>query len=128
MSCKSCKNGDTKLSVFQKNPNNKKREVEPTAKDFGFQIFNYAIRVILFVICLLATPLIMVFVVYILFKTVVLNKGDINITPLLLEIAKGLGIGKKKNVEDEYPEDYEDLDVNNPDEYESAERIDKIEL
>jgi len=127
MSCKSCKNDDTKLSVFQKNPDNKKREVEPTTKDFGFKIFNYGIRVILFAICLLITPLIMAFVIYVLFKTVVLNKGEINIMPSLLQIAKGLGIGKKK-VEEEHPEDYEDLDFDNPDEYESAERIDKIVL
>ena len=126
MACKSCKKDENKLSLFQ-NPKNSKREVEPTKKDFGFQLFNYAIRIILFAITLLMTPFIMLFVVYMLFKTIVLNNGQIDLYPSLLAIAKGLGIGKKK-VEEEHPEDYEDLDLDNPDEYEIAERVDKIEL
>ena len=126
MACKSCKNDENKLSLF-KNPNNKKREVEPTKKDFGFQIFNSIIRLVMFGITLLITPFIMLFVVYMLFKTIVLNNGEVDLYPSLLHFAKGLGIGKKK-VEEEHPEDYEDLDINNPDDYEVAERIDKIDL
>ena len=126
MGCKSCKNGEEKLTLFQ-NPDSTKREVEPTKEDFGFQLFNYAIRIILFAITLLITPLLMLFVVYMLFKTIVLNNGQIDLYPSLLVFAKGLGIGKKK-VEEEYPEDYEDLDLDNPDDYELAERVDKIEL
>jgi len=125
MSCKSCKNKDEgdNLNVFKR----KKRETEPTPKDFGFQLFNVSVRLLLFVISLAATPLIMVFVVYLLFKTVMLNNGEIDLMPTLLKMAKGFGIGRKK-VEEEHPEDYEDLDVNNPDEYEIAERVDKIEI
>ena len=42
----------------------------------------------------------MLFVVYMLFKTIVLNNGQIDLYPSLLVFAKGLGIGKKK-VEEE---------------------------
>ena len=127
MSCKSCKNKDEEsvLSVFNRNPN--KKETEPTPKDFGFQLFNVSVRLLLFAISLAATPLIMVFVVYLLFKTLMLNNGQVDLMPTLLQMAKGFGIGRRK-VEEENPEDYEDLDINNPDEYEIDERVDKIEL
>ena len=125
MGCKSCKDKEEKLSVFQKTKN--KKETEPTVNDFGFQLFNHSIRILLFVVGLAATPLIMVFVVYLLFKTIILNNGDVNLMPTLLHLAKGLGIGKKKT-EEEHPEDYEDLDSDNPDDYEVAERVDKVVL
>jgi len=67
----------------------------------------------------------MLFVVYLMFKTIILNNGEINLTPTLLSVAKTLGIGKKK-VEEEHPEDYEDLDSNKPDEYEIYEKVDKV--
>jgi len=124
MSCESCKNKDKNtLSVFHKN--GEKVETEPKTTDVGFQIFNYSIRILIFAISLLATPLIMLFVVYLMFKTIILNNGEINLTPTLLSVAKTLGIGKKK-VEEEHPEDYEDLDSNKPDEYEIYEKVDKV--
>jgi len=131
MSCNNCKSKDNDgveenlLSVFKRNPN--KRETEPTTKDFGFQLFNISVRLLIFAISLLATPLIMVFVVYLLFKTIMLNNGQIDLMPVLLKAAKGFGIGKKK-VEEEHPEDYEDLNSGNPEEYEIDERVDKVEL
>ena len=130
MSCKSCKNKEEGiqeglLSVFKKNGPTVEREVKET--DIGFQIFNVAIRVLLFAIGLATTPLIMVFVVYLLFKTIILNDGEINLMPTLIHIAKQIGIGRKKT-EEENPEDYEDLDSENPEEYDIAERVDKIEL
>jgi len=131
MGCKSCKNKkdglaeEALLSVFKKN--GKKRETEPTKSDFGFQLFNVVMRVILFAIGLLTTPLIMLFVVYLLFKTIMLNRGDVDLMPTLLDFAKSIGIGKKK-VEEEHPDDYEDLDSDNPDAYDIAERVDKVKL
>jgi len=124
MSCESCKNKNNNvLSVFQKN--GPKVETEPKTSDFGFRLFNISIRILIFAISLLATPLIMLFVIYLMFKTIMFNNGEVNLTPTLLGVAKTLGIGKKK-VEEEHPEDYEDLDSDNPDEYEINEKVDKV--
>lgn len=126
MGCQSCKNkGNEILSVFKNPKNNENVEVEP--KGVVFQIFNFLIRLFIFAISICLTPVIMLFVVYMLFKTVMLNSGEVNLTPTLLKVAKGIGIGKKR-VEDEYPEDYEDLKSNNPEEYELDEQIDKVLL
>lgn len=124
MACKSCKNkqGASELLDSLKQSNG-----EPKPKDFGFVLFNISVRIILFAISLALVPIILVFVVYLLFKTIILNRGDINLMPPLLALAKKIGIGKKR-VEEEYPEDYEDLDSDNPDEYELVEKVDKIEL
>jgi hypothetical protein len=131
MACKSCKNKDSAieeglLSVFKKEGGVTPRE-DPKEGDVGFQLFNISVRVLLFAITLLTTPLIMLFVVYMLFKTIILNKGQVDLMPSLLTFAKSIGLGKKK-VEEENPEDYEDLDSDNPDKYDIAERVDKIEL
>lgn len=126
MGCQSCKNkGDEALNVFKNPKNNENVEVEP--KSVVFQIFNVLIRLIIFAISICLTPVIILFVVYMLFKTVMLNDGEVNLTPTLLKLAKGIGIGKKK-VEDEHPEDYEDLESDNPEEYELDEQIDKVLL
>lgn len=124
MGCDSCKNknGAEDLNVYIKGDGTKGAK-----QDIGFMIFNVLIRTLMFGISLLATPIIMLFVVYLLFKTIMLNKGDINLMPSLLAIGKGMGIGKKKT-EDEHPDDYEDLDSNNPDEYELDEKVDTVEL
>jgi hypothetical protein len=127
MGCDSCKNkaaGDS-LKVFI-NGDKSTREARP--KDIGFQIFNITIRLFMFGVGLLLTPAILLFVVYLLFKTIVLNKGQVNLMPPLLKLASGLGIGRKKSKEEEHPEDYEDLDPDNPDDYELDEKVDKIEL
>ena len=124
MACKSCKNkqGASELLNSLKQGNE-----EPKPKDFGFVLFNISIRIVLFAISLALVPLILVFVVYLIFKTIILNRGDINLLPSLLALAKKFGIAKKR-VEEEYPEDYEDLNSDNPDEYELVEKVDKIEL
>jgi len=82
----------------------------------------------MFGVGLLLTPAIMIFVVWLLFKTVVLNRGSVNLMPSLLNLASGLGIGRKKTTEEEHPDDYEDLNPDNPDDYELDEKVDKIEL
>lgn len=129
MSCKSCKSKENVeeglLNVFKRDTRTPREE--PKESDFVFQLFNITVRVLLFGITLLFTPLIMIFVVYMLFKTIILNTGQVNLMPSLLTFAKSIGIGKKR-VEEEYPEDYEDLDSDNPDEYDIAERVDKIEI
>jgi len=125
MGCQSCKNkkaGDS-LKVFI---NNDSKEAKP--KDIGFQIFNIIVRLFMFGVGLLLTPAIMIFVVWLLFKTVVLNRGSVNLMPSLLNLASGLGIGRKKTTEEEHPDDYEDLNPDNPDDYELDEKVDKIEL
>jgi len=130
MSCKSCKNKEEGieeglLSVFRKDGGTPREEAKET--EVKFQLFNIAIRVIIFAVTLLTTPLIMLFVVYMLFRTIILNKGQIDLMPSLISIATTIGLGKKK-VEEEYPDDYEDLDSDNPDDYEVAERVDKVEV
>ena len=126
MGCQSCKDkqGTSEiLNVFKNNKNNS----EPTPKDFGFVLFNGVIRLALFAISLLMVPLILLLVVYLLFKTIILNNGEVNLMPPLLALAKKIGIGKKQ-IEEEYPDDYEDLESDNPDDYELEERVDKIVL
>jgi hypothetical protein len=127
MACKSCKDkqGASELLNVFKQDNTKERE--PSPKEFGFILFNLSIRTILFLISLALVPVILVFVVYLLFKTIILNRGDVNLMPPLLALAKKIGIGKKR-VEEEHPEDYEDLDSNNPEDYELVEKVDKVEL
>jgi len=127
MACQSCKNkqGASELLNVFKQDNTKERE--PSPKEFGFILFNLSIRTILFLISLALVPVILVFVVYLLFKTIILNRGDVNLMPPLLALAKKIGIGKKR-VEEEHPEDYEDLDSNNPEDYELVEKVDKVEL
>lgn len=125
MGCNSCKNkgGVDDLNVFI----NDKGERESTPKDFGFRVFNVLIRIVLFVISLIIVPVIILLVIYLLFKTIILNNGTVDLMPAFLKLAKSIGIGKKR-VEEEHPEDYEDLDPDNPDEYELDERVDKIKL
>lgn len=128
MACKSCKDkqgASELLNVFKQGNSTEQRE--PSPKDFGFVLFNVSIRTILFVISLVLVPVIILFVIYLLFKTIILNRGDVNLMPPLLALAKKMGIGKKR-VEEEYPEDYEDLESDNPDEYELVEKVDKVEL
>jgi len=126
MACQSCKDkqGTSEiLNVFKNNKNNS----EPTTRDFGFVLFNGIVRLVLFAISLLMIPLILLLVVYLLFKTIILNNGEVNLMPPLLELAKKIGIGKKQ-IEEEHPEDYQDLESDNPDDYELEERVDKIVL
>lgn len=129
MGCDSCKNkaASESLNLFIKNGTKDTRVTETKQTDIGFQIFNILIRLFLFAIGLLLLPIIMFFVVYMLFKTIIMNKGEINLMPALLKLANGIGIGRKRNV-DEHPEDYEDLDSENPDEYELDEKVDRVEL
>ncbi len=124
MACNSCKNkqGTSELLNSLKQGNE-----EQKPRDFGFILFDISIRIILFFISLTLIPIILVFVVYLLFKTIILNRGDVNLMPPLLALANKIGIGKKR-VEEEYPEDYEDLNSDNPDEYELVERVDKVEI
>jgi hypothetical protein len=120
MGCKSCK--DKNLDVLTKGDG---RE-DPVSKDIGFIIFNILIRIVMFVISLAATPIIMLFVIWMLFKTVILNKGELNLMPSLLIIGKKLGIGKKKRKA--YKDDSEDINYDKPEDYELNEKVDKIKL
>jgi hypothetical protein len=127
MGCKSCKDksGASELLDAFKQNNSDGNELKP--KSFVFAFFNISIRTILFVISLCLTPIIILFVIYLLFKTIILNNGAVDLMPPLLILAKKIGINKEK-IEDKYPDDYEDLDYNNPDNYELDENIEKINL
>lgn len=127
MGCKSCKDKGKleSLNVFKKNKSTDKLPAKE--EDIIYKIFNVVVRLIIFLIGVTVTPVILLFIIYLLFKIIVLNNGQVNLTPALLNIATSLGLGKKR-VEDEHPEDYEDLDVNNPEDYELAEKVDKIVL
>jgi hypothetical protein len=130
MGCESCKNkgASDSLNLFIKNKNKTTKVVETKQTDIGFRIFNILIRLFLFGISLALVPIILLFVVYLLFKTIILNKGEINLMPALLKLANGIGIGRKKRNVDENPDDYEDLDTENPDDYEFDEKVDRVEL
>lgn len=125
MGCNSCKDKDNldKLAVFKNadSPRNKKR------KSTGFLIFEYSMKIAMFSITMLISPLILLFVWYLLFKTIILNNGKVNIMPFLILVGGKLGIGREE-IDYENDDDYEDLDVNNPDDYVLVEPIDEIKL
>jgi len=127
MGCESCKDKGKleSLNIFRKNKSTDKLPSEK--EDPAYKIFNVVIRAILFLASLITIPFILLFVVYLLFKIIILNNGQVNLTPSLLKIATVLRLGRNK-VEDENPEDYEDLDVDKPEDYELDEKVDKIVL
>lgn len=124
MSCKSCKNKQGSTKIVDELKNNGSNEETP--KDFGFLIFNVTIRIILFAITLVTVPIIMLLVIYLLFKTIVLNRGSINLMPSLLALSKKMGIGRKDSKEENF-DDSEDSNTTSED-YEIVEKVDKIVL
>lgn len=124
MGCKSCKDKQGSSKILDGLKNNSINEEKP--KDIGFLIFNVTIRVILFVITLVTVPIIMLLVIYLLFKTIVLNRGSVNLMPPLLALAKKMGIGRKQSKEENF-DDSEDLNGTSED-YEIVEKVDKIVL
>lgn len=121
MGCQSCKKKKGELYV-----NNDAMVTE--SNDIGFKAFNIVLRIIMLGIGLSLSPLILVFIWYMLFKIIILDDGDVNLMPSMVLLGKKLGIGRPKKSEEKYPDDYEDLDSNNPDDYEIDEKIDKVEL
>lgn len=124
MGCKSCKDKQGSAKILDTLKNTDTGENKP--KDVGFLIFNVLIRLILFGVTLITVPIILLLVVYLLFKTIVLNRGGVNLMPPLLALAKKLGIGKK-NSKEESVDDSEDLNTTSED-YEIVEKVDKIVL
>jgi len=125
MGCQSCKekSNTENLSVYKNEnlPRNKE------SKGVGFTIFEYSVKILIFSIVMLISPIIILFVWYLLFKTIILDKGNVSLMPFLLSVGKKLKIGIPQiNYEDD--DDYEDLDVNNPDDYVLDEPVDEIRL
>jgi hypothetical protein len=121
MSCQSCKEKNKSLNSLVKGDGSE----DPITKNVVFIIFNILIRLLLFAITLVFTPIIMAFVVWMLFKTIILNKGEVNVMPSLVMVGKNLGIGKRKS---NNHDDREDVDTSKPEDYELDERVDKIKL
>jgi hypothetical protein len=102
MGC-NCKNNDNQYSVG-------------SDINLSKRILNYSLRTIMFSLSLLTLPIILIFSVWLLFRTLVLNK-DVNIYEMLKFMAKTF---KNKNNEDDYDDDiyddedeYELMDVEN---------------
>ena len=70
----------------------------------GPMIITYALKIVGFLILIAALPIINLFIIWFMFKTLVLNK-EVNMKPLLLAIGSKF---KEKN-EDEEVEDYDSL-------------------
>lgn len=121
MSCQSCKEKSKNLNSLVKGDGSE----DPITKNVAFIIFNVLIRIILFAISLATTPVILLFIVWMLFKTIMLNKGDLNIMPSLVMVGKQMGIGKRKSKKSK---DSEDIDTSKPENYEFDERVDKVKL
>ena len=121
MSCKSCKDKNKNLDSLVKGDGSE----DPITKNIVFMIFNILIRIIMFGISLITTPIIMLFVVWMLFKTIMLNKGEINVMPSLVMVGKKMGIGKNKSKKSD---DHEDVDTSKPEDYELSEKVEKIKL
>lgn len=94
MSC-NCK-GDKKTDDFLKD------ESIPS-ESIGQKILKYFFKTLAFVFMLALLPIIVLFIIWFMFKMLVLNK-DINIKPLLLAIGK-----KFQQTEEDYEDDYETL-------------------
>tara|TARA_R110000787_G_scaffold261853_1_gene367193 strand:+ start:210 stop:578 length:369 start_codon:yes stop_codon:yes gene_type:complete len=121
MGCQSCKEKNKSLDSLVKGNGSE----DPITKNIVFIIFNILIRILLFAITLIFTPIIMAFVVWMLFKTIMLNKGEVNVMPSLVMVGKSLGIGKSKIKSNM---DGEDIDTSKPEDYEFDEIVDKIKL
>jgi len=124
MGCNSCKDKSNNLSVFKNADLPRNNQSEKTT---GFLILEYSVKILLFLVTMMISPLILLFVWYLLFKTIVLNRGEVNMMPFLTASATKLGIGRPEKDYDS-DDDYEDLDVNNPDDYELVEVIDEIRI
>ena len=123
MGCNSCKDNKSaeNLAVY----NNADKLDSNENRGPVFALFAFTIKLFLYFVTMLISPLILLFIWYILFKTIILNKDQINMMPFLISVGSKLGIGRKK-IDYDNDDDYEDLDVNNPDEYELAEMVDEI--
>jgi len=133
MGCRTCKNKDgidtnesEILKVFKRKSGKTEREII-TGTETKFKIFNFIIRFIIFLVSLITVPIIILFIIYLLFKTILLNNGEVNLKPTLVVLANKIGLGNKK-IEEKYPEDYDDLESDKLDDYHIAERVDKIKL
>lgn len=123
MGCNSCKDNKSaeNLAIYKNADNLDSNE----SRGPVFALFGFTIKLFLYFVTMLISPLILLFIWYILFKTIILNKGQINMMPFLISVGSKLGIGRKK-IDYDNDDDYEDLDINNPDEYELAEMVDEI--
>jgi hypothetical protein len=75
----------------------------PSNEKLGQKIVTYTLKSLMFLLLLLALPIINLFIIWFMFKTLVLNK-DINMKPLLLAIGQ-----KFKEKDDEE----DDIDFDN---------------
>ena len=103
MGC-NCKNSKTESNVNFETKNKKK-------------IFNTISNIIIFlIIYTLTIPIFIILIGYILFKTIVLNNNEINITSLLLKFGK-----KAFENDDEEEDDDDDDELHENDNYELTE-------
>lgn len=91
MSC-NCKNGNKMDDLLQKSSKSEKK----------INIGKYVLKTFVFLIALAATPLIMLAIIWIMFKMLVLNQ-NIEFKPLLM------AIGNKFKREEKDEEDYDEI-------------------
>jgi hypothetical protein len=96
MSGCNCKTGGNKDALT----NNASQSNE----NLGQKIVTYALKSFAFILLLVALPIINLFIIWFMFKTLVLNK-DINMKPLLLAIGQKF----KEKEEDDEDIDYDNL-------------------
>ena len=112
MSCckdKKSKNEIGDLELF-KNPNIN------NDKDWFYKSLNFGIRIIIFLLALsLVVPTVIPFTVYMLFKTIILENGNIDIKPAMITLGKWMGLGN--NSKDD------EIDVTRPEEYQLVDEI-----
>jgi hypothetical protein len=94
MSC-NCKKGNKIDDMLQKDSNGEKK----------INIGKYVLKSFVFLVALAATPIIMLFIIWIMFKMLVLNQ-NIDFKPLLMAIGN-----KFKREEKEYDDDNDDITI-----------------
>lgn len=105
MSC--CKGGTTVLP---------KENTNQTEINSGNTLKNYVVKILIFLVMLAAMPIIVLGIIWLLFKNIILSK-DIDIIPLLRKFIKKTD--SKLNFEEHNAEDDKELiyKVYNPDDY-----------
>lgn len=73
------------------------------------RILNYSLRIIMFSLSLLTLPIIVIASIWILFRTLVLNK-DVNITGMLKFMVKAFKNANNSNDDDDDDDYYDDED------------------
>lgn len=100
MGC-SCKNGNTMDEMLSTD----KKKITSTQK-----VSKYTLKVIAFLLMLLALPLINLYLIWLMFKMLVMNE-DIDIKPLLMAIGNKFKNNQEDYDDDDFEEDFNEEDL-----------------